>query len=105
MTSGLGKIEKFWCSVSLSSAETRGQPSTEDQEVLRRDFSTVLQGGFAATEKKALEDPFNLHVLASSLDTPAGKEPLKSVFSQIFFLKLYYCWKDLPKLWLTQYTA
>lgn len=85
LTSGLGKIKKFWCSISLSPAETRGQPSTEDQEVLRRDFSTALQGGFSATEKKALEDPFNLHALASSLDAPAGKEPLKSVFCQIFF--------------------
>ncbi|XP_032094877.1 separin [Thamnophis elegans] len=63
--------------------ETRQQPSTEDQEVLRRDFSTILQGGFSATEKKALEDPFNLHVLASSLDAPADILSMDSVYDSL----------------------
>ncbi|XP_034275057.1 separin isoform X2 [Pantherophis guttatus] len=63
--------------------ETRGQPSTEDQEVLRRDFSTALQGGFSATEKKALEDPFNLHALASSLDAPADILSMDSIYDSL----------------------
>ncbi|XP_013924357.1 PREDICTED: separin [Thamnophis sirtalis] len=63
--------------------ETRQQPSTEDQEILRKDFSTVLQGGFSATEKKALEDPFNLHVLASSLDAPADILSMDSVYDSL----------------------
>ncbi|XP_026569521.1 separin [Pseudonaja textilis] len=63
--------------------ETRGQPSTEDQEVLRRDFSTVLQGGFSATEKKTLEDAFNLHVLSSSLDAPADILSMDSVYDSL----------------------
>ncbi|XP_029140218.1 separin [Protobothrops mucrosquamatus] len=63
--------------------ETRGQPRTEDQEVLRRDFGTVLQGGFSATEKKVLEDPFNLHVLASSLDAPADILSMDSVYDSL----------------------
>ncbi|XP_039188651.1 separin [Crotalus tigris] len=63
--------------------ETRGQPRTEDQEVLRRDFGTVLQGGFSASEKKVLEDPFNLHVLASSLDAPADILSMDSVYDSL----------------------
>ncbi|KAG8129609.1 hypothetical protein E2320_016298 [Naja naja] len=63
--------------------ETRGQPNTEDQEVLRRDFITVLEGGFSATEKKTLEDAFNLHVLSSSLDAPADILSMDSVYDSL----------------------
>ncbi|XP_063149037.1 separin [Candoia aspera] len=62
----------------------RRQLSTEDdQEVLRRDVSTVLQGVFSAAEKKALEDPFNLHALASSLDAPADILSMDAVYDSL----------------------
>ncbi|XP_032994487.1 separin [Lacerta agilis] len=55
----------------------------EDQEVLRRDASIDLQEAFQATEKRGSQDPFNLHLLAASLDAPADSLSMDSVYDSL----------------------
>ncbi|XP_054859571.1 separin [Eublepharis macularius] len=55
----------------------------EDQEVLRCDARADLRQTFNASEKRSPADPFDLHILASSLEVDANSLSVDSVYESL----------------------
>ncbi|XP_053153378.1 separin isoform X2 [Hemicordylus capensis] len=71
----------------------RSKGTEEDQEVLRRDIGSDLRETFLTAENRGSKDPFDLHALASSLDTDSTTLSMDSVYNLLqaaFYLISHY---------------